>query len=81
MRLIVQDDEVTFNVFNALKYHAASDYCFRMYMIEAIVSTQVDHYDPLETSLIQEDPQNQTRLIQDDQQNQMMQKYKSVLHG
>ena len=52
LKLRVQDDEVTFNVFNALEYPATSDYFFHLDIIEAIVSTKVDHYDPLETSLI-----------------------------
>ena len=47
LKLRVQDDEVAFNVFNALKYLVASDCCFLLDMIEAIVSTQVDHSDPL----------------------------------
>ena len=42
LKLRIQDDEVTFNVFNALKYPTTSDCCFCMDMIEAIVSTQVD---------------------------------------
>ena len=41
LKLRVQDDEVTFDVFNALKYPTASDCCFRVDMIEAIESSQV----------------------------------------
>ena len=55
MDLRVQDDEVTFNFFNALKYPTTSDSCFRIDMIEAIMSTHVVHDDPLETSLVLED--------------------------
>ena len=55
MKLRVQDDEVTLNVFNALKYPTTSDCCFCMHMIEAKMSTHVDHYDPLKTSLIYDD--------------------------
>ena len=54
LRLRVQVEEVTFNVFNALKYLAESDYYFRVDTVEAIVSTQVDHPDPLEASLLRE---------------------------
>ena len=55
LKIRVQDDEVTFNVFNALKYPAVSDNCFRLDMIEVIVSIQADHSDPLKTSLVLED--------------------------
>ena len=47
LKLRVQDDEVAFNVFNSLKYLVASDCCFLLDMIKAIVSTQVDHSDLL----------------------------------
>ena len=52
LKLRVQDEEVTFNVFNAIKHPIESENCFRMGIVEAIVSSQKDHIDPLETSLI-----------------------------
>ena len=39
LRLRVQEEEVTFNVFSALNYPVESDCCFRVDTIEAIVST------------------------------------------
>ena len=55
LRLRVQEEEVIFNVFNAIKYPRASDSCFRIDEIEAIVSTHVGQLDPLEASLLQEE--------------------------
>ena len=52
LRLRVQDEEVTFNVFNAIKHPMENESCFRVDIMEAIVSSQKDHIDPLETSLI-----------------------------
>ena len=52
LKLTVQEDEVTFNVLNIMKFSATSICCFGMDMLEAIVSTQVNHSDPLETSLL-----------------------------
>ena len=52
LRLRVQDEEVTFNVFNAIKHPIESESCFRVDIVEAIVSSQKNHIDPLETSLI-----------------------------
>ena len=37
LKLRVQEEEVAFNVFKAMKYPTASDSCFRLEMIEAIV--------------------------------------------
>ncbi|XP_024031896.1 uncharacterized protein LOC112094657 [Morus notabilis] len=53
--LRVQEEEVIFNVFNAIKYPEASDSCFRIDEVEAIVSNHVDQSDPLEASLLQSD--------------------------
>ena len=50
LRLRVQEEEVTFNMFSALKYLVESDYYFQFDTIEAIVSTQVDHSNPFEAS-------------------------------
>ena len=55
LRLRVQDEEVTFNVFNAIKYPDESESCFRLESLEAIVPIQVGHFDPLETSLLLRD--------------------------
>ena len=46
---------MTFKVFSALKYLVESDSCFRVDTVEARVFTQVDHSDPLEANLQQED--------------------------
>ena len=51
LRLRVQEEEVTFRVFNAIKHLHDNDGCFRLYVIEAIVSSQLVHSEPLETSL------------------------------
>ena len=55
LRLRVQEEEVTFNMFSTIRHLAGSDFCFHSDTVEAIVSTQVDHLDPLEASLLQED--------------------------
>ena len=46
---------MTFNMFIALKYPVESDCCFKVDTEDAITSTQVDHSDPLEASLLQEE--------------------------
>ena len=43
LRLRVQEEEVTFNVFNAIKHPHDTDNCFRVDMLEAIVSSQLVH--------------------------------------
>ena len=45
-------------MFNVLKYPAASDGCFRVDMIEAIMSPQVDHFDPLESLVLEDLPKS-----------------------
>ena len=40
LRLKVQDEEVTFSVFNAMKHLMESESCFRVDIMEAIVSSQ-----------------------------------------
>ena len=56
LRQRVQEEEVTFIVFNSIKYPHDNDSCFRVDIIEAIVSNQLGPLEPLETSLIHEDP-------------------------
>ena len=52
LKLRVQDDEVKFNVFEAVRNPAESDACFMVETVEAIVSSQSGLTDPLETSLV-----------------------------
>ena len=54
--LRVQEEEVTFSVFNAIKHLHDNDSCFSVDVIEAIVSNQLGPSEPLETSLTHEDP-------------------------
>ena len=56
LRLRVQEKEVTFNVFNALKHPHDNDSYFRVDVLEAIVSSQLGPSEPLETSLNHDDP-------------------------
>ena len=51
LRLRVQEEEETFNVFKAIKHPHENDSCFSVDIIKAIVSNQVGSTDPLETSL------------------------------
>ena len=55
LKLRVQE-EVTFRVFNVIKHLHDNDSCFRVDVIEAIVSNQLGHLELLETSLTHEDP-------------------------
>ena len=54
--LRVQEEEVTFNVFNAIKHPHDNDSCFRVDVLEAIVSSQLGSSGPLVTSLTHDDP-------------------------
>ena len=54
--LRVQVEDVAFNVFNAIKHPHDNDSCFRVDVIEAIVSNQLGPSKPLETCLTHEDP-------------------------
>ena len=63
MRLRVQEEEVTFNVFNGIKYSVESDCCFHLDSVEAIMSSQVDQIDPLEISLYMEDDEVTSYLM------------------
>ena len=55
LRLRVQDEEVKFSVFRAIRHPTESDSCYRIETIEAIVSNHEDTDDPLKTSLLQND--------------------------
>ena len=58
LKLKVQDDEVIFNVFKAMRHLTESDACFLVETVEAIVSSQSGPTKPLEASLIQSDSEN-----------------------
>ena len=58
LKLRGQEDEVKFNVFEDVIHPAESGTCFMAEIVEAIVSSQSDFTDPLETSLVQNDPEN-----------------------
>ena len=53
LKLRVQDDEVRFSVFNALRHPTESDACFMIEVVEAIMPSQSGLTDPLEASLMQ----------------------------
>ena len=57
-KLRVQEDEVKFNVFKAVKHSEESDTCFMTETVEAIVSSQSCLTDPLEANLVQSDSEN-----------------------
>ena len=48
----MQDDEVRFNVFNAVRHPAKGDACFMTEVLEAIVPSQSGLTDPLEASFV-----------------------------
>ena len=56
LKLRVQEEEVTFNVFNAIKHPHDNGSCFRVDVLEVIVSSQLDYSELLETSLTHDDP-------------------------
>ena len=58
LKLRVQEEEVKFNVFEAVRHPAESDTCFMAEMVEAIVSSQSGLTDPLETSLVENESEN-----------------------
>ena len=58
LKLRVQEDEVKFNVFEAMRHPAESDTCFMTEIVEAIASSQSGLTDPLEASLIHSDSKN-----------------------
>ena len=53
LKLRVQNDEIRFSVFNAVRHPAESDACFMIKTVKAIVPSQSDLTDPLEASLVQ----------------------------
>ena len=53
LKLRVQDDEVRFSVFNAVRHLTESDACFMIEATEAIVPRKSSLTDPLEASLVQ----------------------------
>ena len=55
LKLRVQDDEVKFNVFKAMRHPIESDACFLVDTVEAIVSSQSGPTNHLEASLVQSD--------------------------
>ena len=55
LKLRVQEDEVKFNVFEAVRHPVESDTSFIVETMEAIVSSQSGLTDPLEASLVQSD--------------------------
>ena len=54
--LRVQEEDVTFNVFNGIKHPHDTDSFFRVNMLEAIVSSQLVPSEPSETNLTHDDP-------------------------
>ena len=58
LKLRVQEDEVKFNVFEAVRHPAESDTCFMAEIVEAIVSSQSGLTDRLEASLVENDSEN-----------------------
>ena len=65
LKLRVQEEEVKFNVFEAVRHPAESDTCFMAEMVEAIVSSQSGLTDPLETSLVENEPENLSEEAQE----------------
>ena len=53
LKLRVHDDEIKFNVFEAVRHPTESDTCFMIETVEAIVSSQSGPINPLETILVQ----------------------------
>ena len=58
LKLRVQEEEVKFNVFEAVRHPAESDTCFMADIVEATVSSQSGLTDPLETSLVENEFEN-----------------------
>ena len=65
LKLRVQEDEVKFNVFEAVRHPAESDTCFIVETMEAIVSRQSGLTDPLEASLVQSDSEKLGEEVED----------------
>ena len=64
LKLRVQNDEVKFSVFDAIRHSVESDSCFMIETMEAIMSSQSDPTDPLETILVQEKQEEQEELCE-----------------
>ena len=58
LKLRVQEEEVKFNVFEAVRHPAESDTCFMAEIVEAIVSSRSGLTDPLETNLVENESEN-----------------------
>ena len=58
LKLRVQEEEVKFNVFEAVRHPAESDTCFMAEIVGVIVSSQSGLTDPLETSLVESGSEN-----------------------
>ena len=58
LKLRVQEDEVKFKVFEAVRHPEKSDTCFMEEIVEAIVCSQSGLTDPLEASLVKNDSEN-----------------------
>ena len=65
LKLRVQEDEVKFNVFEAVRHLVESDTCFMTETLEAIVSSQSGLTEPLEASLVQSDSENLGKEAED----------------
>ena len=65
LKLRMQEDEVKFNVFEAVRHPAESDTCFMVEIVEVIVSTQSGLTDPLEASLVQNDSENMSEEVEE----------------
>ena len=58
LKLRVQEDEVKFHVFEAVRHPEESDTCFMAEIAEAIVFSQSGLIDPLKASLVENDYEN-----------------------
>ena len=58
LKIRVQDDEVRFSVFNAVRHPVESDACFMIEAVEAIVPSQSGLTDLLKASLVQNAKKN-----------------------
>ena len=65
LKLSVQEDEVRFNVFKAVRHPTESDTCFMAEIVQAIVSSQSGLTDPLEASLVQIDFENMAEEVEE----------------
>ena len=58
LKLRVQEDEVKFNVFEAVRHPEERDTCFMIEIVEAIVSSRSGLNNSLETSLVENESEN-----------------------